>query len=601
LFQGILQTSPKNSPEKFQGKLKLIWIQEDSLKTLVNQTILIKIKPGLRLIHVHDTIIGSGILRLIDPAKNPHSFCLKSFYAKENIHYSITSKENQIQLRTFSGKSLKNISHRLSKHLQDRISLIFDDDGTAAFVKAIFLGYKNDLSNEVKEIFSMTGAAHILAVSGLHVAIIFSIILFITGPPEKGKFIIRLFKCTLILCIIWLYACVTGLSPSVIRASVMLSIYSIGRSIDRKGSAWNVIGIAIFVMVISNPLMVLQIGFQFSFAAVAGILLLYQPIQACLQTQIKPIRKIWQMTSVTISAQLFILPLSIYYFHQFPLTFIASSLIAIPLGIFILTSSMASLTISFVSITLSQFITEGIDCIYHILIDILSLLKCIQPVSWSSLMINELQLIGIIAGTIAMLLHFAKKRYQYILIAACIFSGVCLNGQINKANRNSARTITIFHRYAGTSISFQHDSQMLILEDVADEFLHRFVYQPHSIAQQTKQLEIKSLTDQKIEQTGLTKFDGHFLFDDRHLIIVDGLMHISQSAIDSNPVDYILVNTPDIEALNALSIENCPIVIINTSVPPWKKSAIIDYCIEHHLTFHDISEKGAFISTQKIN
>lgn len=601
LFQGILQAPPKGTSDKFQGKLKLIWIQEDSLQELLNHTILIKIKPGIHQVFTHDTIKGDGIIRLIDAAKNPHSFCLKSFYAKENIHYTLTSTATQIQVRPFSGNSLKNISHRLSRLLRDRISLIFSDDGASAFVKAIFLGYKNDLSNEVKETFSVTGAAHILAVSGLHVAIIFSIILFITGPPEKGKFGLRMFKCMLILGIVWFYACLTGLSPSVIRAAVMLSIYTIGRSIDRKGSAWNVIGIAIFIMVLTNPLIVLQIGFQFSFAAVTGILLLYQPIQRFFKTQIKIFKKIWQMISVTISAQLFILPLSIYYFHQFPLTFIASSLIAIPLGIFILTSSMASITISFVSISLAQFITEGIECIYQLLIGTLKMLTYFQPVSWSSLMINEFQLIGIISGTIAMLLHFAKKKHQYILFAALIFSFVCIVGQMNKASKKSTRTITIFHRYNGTSIAFQQDAQMLILEDNPDKFLDKFVYQPHSIALHTKQFEIQSISDQKIERTGLTKFDGHVFFDNRHLVIVDGILRLHKEVIDSNPIDFILFNTSNIQTLDNVSIENCPMVIINTTIPPWEKSVVINYCKEHHLTFHDISQEGAFYSTQKIN
>ena len=256
------------------------------------------------------------------------------------------------------------IAEIFTKHLQS---------DTSALCKALCIADKSDLTSTVKKDFSRAGASHILAVSGMHVGIIFTAISTLIGLISQSRKFSRIASIVAI-CFLWFYAFICGLQPSIVRACTMFTIPIIGKLLKRDSSSLNSLLFTAFCMVIYDYTNLFNIGFQLSFLAVAGILLFQEKIFNIFQLQNKILIWLWSLTSVSIAAQITTLPLTIYYFHNIPVLSLISNLFVVPLStlliyfsggliLFNLTnvSNIISLILSKLSYYLNLFIEE-ISC-----------------------------------------------------------------------------------------------------------------------------------------------------------------------------------------------------------------------------------------------
>ena len=220
---------------------------------------------------------------------------------------------------------------------------VLDDSGLKGsnlmVARALILGEKSSLDRETLRTFSSAGAMHVLAVSGLHVGIVMLIFSFLLKPIKrlpKGRL---LFVICVVLCI-WFYALITGMSSSVLLAAVMFSFVIVGKELERENSVYQSIMVSAFILILIEPFVIFQVGFQLSYLAVLGIVFLQPKIYNLFYTKYFLLDKIWQISSVSIAAQLATFPLGLYYFHQFPNFFMISNLIVIPLAFAILIAGM---------------------------------------------------------------------------------------------------------------------------------------------------------------------------------------------------------------------------------------------------------------------
>lgn len=226
-----------------------------------------------------------------------------------------------------------------------------------ATVSALTLGYKEDLDRETTQSFQRAGAAHILAVSGLHTGIIYSILLiiFTLGGTFRPLYTQCLWRCgqsTLIIAAMWGYAAITGMTPSVVRSVVMLTIVETGRMLYRQSLSLNTVAAAAFLILIVRPLDLFSVSFQLSFSAVAALLAFVPGFVRVLPTRwIRPARLrtsaryVVDIVAVSLAAQLGTLPLALYYFGQCSNYFLLTNLLVIPLAWLIVVSAFAVLTI----------------------------------------------------------------------------------------------------------------------------------------------------------------------------------------------------------------------------------------------------------------
>lgn len=216
--------------------------------------------------------------------------------------------------------------------LTDHLGRIGLADEQLALVAAMTLGDKSMLRKDLKEDYSISGASHVLALSGLHLGIIYAILLLLF-PRRRW----RAFTCSVSLLAIWTYTVLVGLAPSVVRAAVMISLYAMMSLLHRDRVSLNALALAALIMLVTNPLNLWDVGFQMSFMSVLGILLFFRHIYYPVADRLPRFAIwLWGMVAVSLSAQLMVAPLVMYYFERFSCYFILTNLIVIPAATIIL-------------------------------------------------------------------------------------------------------------------------------------------------------------------------------------------------------------------------------------------------------------------------
>ena len=321
-------------PNSFENLLELKSVKSSAGWSDASGIVLIYHQSITPLFPGQIVLIGKAPEVLPAP-KNPYEFDYKGFLIRKGIFH-----------RQFIGKNFSIIQSDQSSyfryfldHLRQKMVLMLEakipDSDSRQVALALLLGQKQNLDPELNKAYSETGVMHILAVSGLHVAIIYAIFMFLMKLVRLNK---RQTKYYLIgvIGIIWLYAFLTGLSPSVLRAATMFSLITLGQMRDRKPSIYNVLAFSAMLLITANPDVIFDVGFQLSYLAVTGIVLIQPLIVNWWLPSSKLGEYFWQMTSVSIAAQLVTFPLSVYYFHVFPTYFLIANLVVIPISFLIM-------------------------------------------------------------------------------------------------------------------------------------------------------------------------------------------------------------------------------------------------------------------------
>jgi len=293
-----------------------------------------------------DVLIGRAQLIPIAPAMNPGGFDAAAYYSRQQIYF---------RCRLYSGKYQRITPENPSAVFEWMYSVkqfclrilrkYIIGKNEQAIAEALLIGYKQQLDPELVNAYSEIGIVHIIAISGMHMALLFALLNVCVGRLSRlpmGKWI----KLCIQLTAIWVFTWITGGSASVLRAAIIFSALSLGETLGRKNQPFNSLaGSAVFLLVI-NPFFLQDAGFLLSYAAVMGILLLAKPLYRCVYTSNPLLSAIWQLNAVTIAAQLFTLPLILYFFHRFPLYFLCTNIIAIPLSGLILYGEILILLLS---------------------------------------------------------------------------------------------------------------------------------------------------------------------------------------------------------------------------------------------------------------
>ena len=247
--------------------------------------------------------------------------------------------------------------------LRKYLSLGLDDDEMAVAV-AMALGDRSRITNDLRDIYSISGASHVLALSGLHLSIIYVLLSLLVGWRRLGAL-----REVIIIGGIWAYALFTGLSPSVVRASVMITIFSLVGLIHRRRMSLNALALTIIVMLVANPLSLYDMGFEMSVMAVLAILVFYKPIYGLVSQEFllshRVVKWIWAMVVVSCCAQLGVAPLTAYYFGRFSVYFILTNFIVVPLATVVLYLTAAMLMAALVPSILpivAKLLAKVVNC-----------------------------------------------------------------------------------------------------------------------------------------------------------------------------------------------------------------------------------------------
>ncbi|MEM1135297.1 MAG: ComEC/Rec2 family competence protein [Bacteroidota bacterium] len=276
--------------------------------------------------NINDQILIKGYPKEVSLPLNPEEFNFKKYLNFQQIYYQDYIKEGQIHITQQSeGLSFLYFAQSLRKFAKNSFQQYISPGNEQDIALALVLGIKDQLDVEIKNAYSGAGAMHVLAVSGLHVGIIYKLISFFLLFFQKKKFGKLIFGLA-IATILWFYAALTGFSPSVVRATTMFTFVLVAHVLNRKSSIYNTLAVSALCMLIYNPYNLLQVGFQLSYIAVYGIVYLYPKIYHIVSYPLGIIAdKLWQLSAVSIAAQIATFPLTLYYFHQFPVYFLLAN------------------------------------------------------------------------------------------------------------------------------------------------------------------------------------------------------------------------------------------------------------------------------------
>ena len=273
---------------------------------------------------VNDYLLVQSDLIPMQNKGNPGEFDMELFWKTKGIRTMSFIDENSFKLldrfdRNLFQEFIYSLQTSFNKMLESHL-----EGENLAVAKAIILGDKSMLDSETKNSFSATGAMHVLAVSGLHIGLILQILMEVA--KFFSRFISRKKAILSILVLLWIYSILTGFSPSVIRSIFMFTILVLAQFFGKEQNNINSLFFSAFVLLLFQPMFLFDIGFQLSYLAMVGIYTLYRPIESLYQPKNKIIRYFWQGTAVGFAAQCMTVPLTLYYFHQFPNYFAIANL-----------------------------------------------------------------------------------------------------------------------------------------------------------------------------------------------------------------------------------------------------------------------------------
>lgn len=417
------------------------------------------------------------------PALNPHQFDYSNYLKRQKIRYTLFASELSGLEQRFS---LQPQVNRFKKETNRKMIAAGYSERTAGLVSAMLLGDRTETDNAMEESFRKTGVVHILAISGLHVMMVFSIFMLLLYPLtkiRKGKHI-RIF---IGLIMIWAFAGFVGFKPPVFRSVLMITIYYMTVLLRRRPNVYHTLTLTALILLFLNPNSLFDVGFQLSFSAVFFIVYLNPVFQKIFKPKGKLQRVAVAFMAASIGAQLGTLPFSAHYFNQTSGLFLAGNLIMIPASYYIIVGGMISLALVWTGWTphawtilfdkMNTYVTAYID---H--------LSTFKPLVFEHISLSVVEVLLLILILLLLRPVFLHRKFKYIA-ALFAFLFVFQAQRLTHAYfLNKKEEIIVFHQSRSTIIGIRKGKQMdLFLSDPEDSVrIEKFIVRPYAISERIR-------------------------------------------------------------------------------------------------------------------
>ncbi|MEO5893422.1 MAG: ComEC/Rec2 family competence protein [Ferruginibacter sp.] len=537
-----------------------------------------------------DKILINKNLQKIKNSGNPGAFNYERYAAFQQIFHNVFLKEKD-WIKT--GEPAPNLFNRFIFNARDNILSILrkhinsgkDELGIA---QALLIGYTNDLDRDLVQAYSNTGVVHIIAISGMHLALIYLLLVQVFGKiPLLNRS--KLLQVLLILSCLWLFSLLTGASASVLRAAVMFSFITVGTNLKKRSSIYNSLAASAFVMLCYNPFFLWDVGFQLSYLAVVSIIVFQQTVYNCWHIKNKWIEKVWELAAVSLSAQVLTFPVCIYYFHQFPNFFLLTNIIAVPLSSVILYVEIGLVALSPIPVV-APFIGKIVTWLVWLMNQVVLWVNKIPFAVWEgipSTVLSTCLLYGVTIGFSAWFIKKNRRMFGAALVCFLAFVMVSIykNWQIKTQqklivyNISQHRAIDFIN---GNDFNFIGDSVLL-----QDLMLQNFNLKPARIA---LQVENRGAVLKNLFHNG-----SFYQFNNKKILLIDGPISFDTIS-QKTAVDIIIISkNPAIKITQLAKVFSCGQYIFDASNSLWKIDKWQKECEELHLRSYSVPERGAFV------
>ncbi|MBL0329314.1 MAG: ComEC family competence protein [Bacteroidetes bacterium] len=530
----------------------------------------------------------------VSPPQNPGEFNYKRFLSFHNIyHQAYANTSDWKPLSTNSGNTILKYCIGLRSKLLGVLKNNQLTGDELAVGAALLLGYTDKLDAELISAYSSTGALHVLSVSGLHVAIVYMVmnwLLFLLDKHKKTRFL----KTVLLLLFLWFYAALTGLSPSVLRAATMFSFIVVAKATNKHTNIYNTLAASALFLLLINPYLLMEVGFQLSYLAVIGIVYIQPKIYEWFTFDNWLLDQIWMITAVSMAAQLATFPLGLHYFHQFPNYFFISNLIVIPLSTLILYVGIAVFVFSEISVVVNYLAMAFAWLIWFLN----------ASVKWmESLPFSLLQGISIsvaetwlLYGLIVLILFYLNNRnYKFLMLALSAVILILISQVIEQQKQSQQKKMVIYSIPKTTAIDFIHSRENVLLTDTAfaenkSGLLFRVKHNWWDLG-----LTTSEVVSGDVEREGLKIHGPWIQFFNTRIYVLSQAIQWKESTTEKPTVDYIVVSKNvkmSIEEIRRVfQVKTLVFDLSNSAykIKQWKKE-----CEVLHQEYYSIADEGAF-------
>jgi competence protein ComEC len=467
-----LSVKINNEPQLKNGLIRFTTTVQQSINrkqaTAVTGTLLITLKDSAAIgLQYGDELLVPATYTPIDPPFNPAEFNYKKYLAHQNIYHQLFLYPGQYRvLQHNKGNPLIAYALKLRQQMVAKFKQQLHNPDAIAVASTLILGYKADLSNDVLQAYSKTGTIHVLSVSGAHVAIIYFLLQWMLGFLNRYKYG-KALKTTVIILLVWYYAMLTGFSPAVCRAAVMISMVIIGNTFVRYINMLNILAISAFLLLLYDPFFITDVGFQLSYLAVAGLIVLQPVVYKWVTFKNKWVDKLWALCSVSIAAQVITFPLSAFYFHQFPVYFLASNLLIIIPTMIIIYSGLCYLLFSWVPM-LSTLLAWVLENTILFMNKALALIEHAPFASIGKIWFTTTEYLLTYAFLITLFYFlYDKKPWLLRLSIGCLLL-LCISISIKRYDLTNTKSIAFLNLRKNTGLVFKSGNNAIILSNLAD-------------------------------------------------------------------------------------------------------------------------------------
>lgn len=546
----------KNKTYKTVAIIESIDTAQHEIKT--NIKIIVHVAVDSSSVGVPLLTAGSYMATTIRPnpvpdTHNPGGFNYKLWLFRNEItHQLYLAKGTWTLLPTKKSKQyLQVLQQKISKRLQINIT----GKQEKAVAAALLIGYKQDIDSDLMKAYSNTGVIHVIAISGLHLGLIYGLLLSIfnwilnstikkwTAPPT-------------ILLVLWIFALLTGAGPSIVRAAVMFSFIVIASIVKQNSSILNALAASAFFLLLLHPFYLWDIGFQLSYAAVLSIVLYQKNIFDSLYFKYKWIQACWQLNALTLSAQILTLPLVVYHFHQFPNYFLLSNFIVVPLSSIILYGCLFILPFGTIA-----YLGKALSVVTSLLISsmnwIIQKMNALPFATTSNLHINtaEVLLFFIIIVSVTLFIQSQKNKWCFYGLTALLLG--CSIHNFNSIQEKSLTSLTVWFVPKTSKVTIRYG---------------------------------------QLKETTLPNGNSAFTIGHTRFLYIGQVPALKDSSISISKVDILIVGNLPKSPLALLAKQfKGALYVFDSSIPLWKIESWKKEAEDLHLRHHFVSQQGAFV------
>jgi competence protein ComEC len=584
----VLEEPSTNKSGRFRARASLFEILPNSKKINRGMALVYFPKNDFKSNLPYGTtlIIKSRILPM-QKKGNPGQFDFAAYYERQGIYYQVFLQEGDYILLY---KENRNRFNQFLFHTRNKIIMILQnhitDKKAAGLAEALLIGYRNDLDQSLVNAYANTGVIHVIAISGLHLGLLYAVLMYLTSFLTNSRNM-QWVQFLLVIPLIWIFSLMTGGSASVIRSAFMFTLLGLGQLTGKKAYPLNSLAAAAFVLLVYQPNWIIDTGFLLSFAAVASIMIYYDKIRKLIYFKNPIAIKCWDLIAVTLSAQILTTPIVLYYFNQFPILFLFTNMVAVPLSGWILLGEIVLClchSYSFIASGLGKALETSIQLLNTYVLQM-------NMVSFSAIRdiyVSPLQVVALYICTIGLSLWVMLKFKQglwLLLSGILIYTGLQLYQDTSTEKQKEIWVLkasgrqSLFLVKGRSGVLFTNEQELSTTSDWQKELL------PVSRFFRLKKLQITLLPE---KESLLIRWEG------KRILYLNGKSSGTITGILSHTDLIILSYNMGIPIHSLLQQNNCLDWIADGTNSLWKIQEWKKESEQLHLRFHSVNESGAY-------